>query len=124
MQQSTVNDIPELHQIRIDAEIDVAKGNPCLTYHNQYSPLLMSAAISYDKRGSGNNHKSTQQHVFGCSMNYEQDNEVYEIDKEEVEDMYQANNTHIKNHLFRRRNNKFTKPIKSMLGHSFHVIYG
>ena len=43
MLQNTVNDIPELRQVKINAELEVAKGGNRLTFQ-QYVPLLLSAA--------------------------------------------------------------------------------
>ena len=48
MLQNTVHECTELHQVKINADIDTTKSGINLTY-NQYTLLLLSAASALDK---------------------------------------------------------------------------
>jgi hypothetical protein len=61
--QNTIPDIPELCQIRINAEMELAKGGKELIYQ-QYTDLLLSACNAYDKVTNPNRKFQRNQQVY------------------------------------------------------------
>jgi hypothetical protein len=65
MLQNAVVDAPELRQVRMNAELEVAKGGSHLNYYDQYVALRLWAANALDHDNTGK-HTPKKQHVF-CS---------------------------------------------------------
>lgn len=84
MLQNTVNDVPELRQVRINSEYDVAKGGQRLNYE-QYSSLLLSASTAFDKLHDSHRGSNRKQHVYNTKI--DDDNEISDTDKDD-EDNY------------------------------------
>jgi hypothetical protein len=74
MLQNPVNNIPELRQVKINAELEVAKGGNCLTFQ-QYVPLLLSAANAFDKVLVPNKYQQRKQAVFNTTFDLVEENE-------------------------------------------------
>ena len=73
MLQNTVSDVPELRQVRISAELEVAKGGQRLDY-NQYTSLLLSASSAYDKINNNNKGNVHKQFVYNTNLDNSIDN--------------------------------------------------
>ena len=78
MLQNTVNDIPELRQVRTNMELEVAKGGNRLSYQ-QYINLLLSAAATYDKTNSSARANVKKQHVYISEFDTDNNNYDYSI---------------------------------------------
>ena len=77
MLQNTVDEVSELRQIKINVEIDVAKGGNHLTY-SQYVGLLLAATNSHDKTLKSSRSKQRKQSVFKtCFEDINDEDEVY-----------------------------------------------
>jgi hypothetical protein len=87
MLQNTVADISELRQVRINAELEVAKGGTRLKYQ-QYIPLLLSAATAYDKVSSPGKMQGQRQHVFIADTSFDAhyDPGEFDLPDDEIED--------------------------------------
>lgn len=63
MLQNIVDDVPELHHVRTNADHNVAAGLPALT-NDLYTPLLLSAASAFDKVANGQPFKTVIRPYF------------------------------------------------------------
>ena len=97
MLQNTVADIPELRQVRISSELDVAKGGTRLNY-SQYTSLLLSASSAYDKiQGNSKNGNVHKQFVYNTNFENDNENNLHDTDDNQQDsynvDTYLANVT-------------------------------
>jgi hypothetical protein len=92
MLQNTVADTPELRQVHMNTELEVAKGGARLTYE-QYTMLLLSAASAFDQSISATKFKPRNQHVFlsetdgGFTLGNDDNDEVSQEDNKDIYDV-------------------------------------